>query len=189
MPGGPMQARSTREIVRDAAIGVAVADTPGACRRCATRAARRRSGDGRPMPAFQAWIDAIPPDHLPNGRVILRSEAVRDGADRLCAIAGTPEGEDRDRLRDDVAALADIFAGVMDARHLRLRLSPVDTDGCRRFHVDAIHAAAGLHLSRGRARNTAVSTTAPPIPPASSRSRPARRSCCAARSGRASRRV
>lgn len=135
-----MQNDLIRETVRDAAIGVAVTDTPeglSALRRpgCAAAIWRRQ-----PMPVFRDWLDALPPQALPAGRVILRPEDVRGGADRLCAIAGTPEGSERDRLCDDVAALADIFAGVMDARHLRLRLGPVDTDSCPRFHVDAIRA-------------------------------------------------
>lgn len=153
----------TREIVRDAAIGVAVADTPeglSALREPGRAAAIWRR---QPMPAFLTWLDAIPLEHLPNGRVILRPEAVRDGVDRLCAIAGTPEGEGRDRLCDDVAALADIFAGVMHARYLRLRLAPVDTDGCRRFHVDAIRARL-VCTYRGPGTQYAVSPdVAPPI--------------------------
>jgi hypothetical protein len=150
-----------REIVRDAAIGVAVADAPeglSALRRpgCAAAIWRRQ-----PMSAFQAWLDAIPPERLPNGRVILRPEAVRDGADRLSAIAGTPEGAGRDRFCDDVAALAEIFTGVMDTRYLRLRLAPVDTDGCRRFHVDAMRARL-VCTYRGPGTQYAVSTDGTP---------------------------
>jgi len=150
-----------RRIVHHDAIGVAVADTPeglSALREpgCAAAIWRRR-----PMPAFQAWLDAIPPGQLPNGRVILRPEAVREGADRLCAIAGSPGGEERDRLCDDIAALADIFAGVMAARYLRLRLAPVDTDNCRRFHVDAIRARL-VCTYRGPGTQYAVSTDGMP---------------------------
>ena len=90
--------------------------------------------------SFQGWLDGLAPEALPRGRVVLRPDAAREAARHLCDAAGTPEGADRERLCDDVAALADLFAGLMRARHLRLRLDAVDGDGCRRFHVDAIRA-------------------------------------------------
>ncbi|MEM9797088.1 MAG: DUF1826 domain-containing protein [Pseudomonadota bacterium] len=89
---------------------------------------------------FQAWMDRVPPDRLPRGRIVLRPDAVRAAVRHLCDAAGTPPGAERDRLCDDIAALAIIFGDLTSARYLRLRLSPVDTDACRRFHVDAIRA-------------------------------------------------
>lgn len=129
-----------REIVKDAAIGVGVADTPeglSALHRpgCAAAIWRRQ-----PLPAFQSWIDALDPELLPKARVILRPDAVRDAASRVCDASGTPAGPERDRLVDDIAALADIFAGLMKARWLRLRLDVVTTNACRRFHIDAVTA-------------------------------------------------
>jgi hypothetical protein len=72
--------------------------------------------------------------------VILRPEAVRDAASEVCDTSGTPAGLERDRLVDDIAALADIFARLMRARWLRLRLDAVTTNACRRFHIDAVTA-------------------------------------------------
>lgn len=129
-----------REVVRDAAIGVAVSDTvdglsaihtPG----CAAAVWRRP-----PVPAFQSWIEALPAEVLPQGRLILRPETARAAVTQLCEIAGTPATPERKCLIDDVAALAESFASTLGARYLRLRLDPVTTDACRRFHVDAIHA-------------------------------------------------
>lgn len=51
-----------------------------------------------------------------------------------------PAGPERNRLIDDIAALADIFAEIMRARWLRLRLDVVTTNACRRFHIDAVTA-------------------------------------------------
>jgi len=129
-----------REIVKEAAIGVAVADTPeglSALHRpgCAAAIWRRQ-----PLPKFQSWIDGLDPDVLPRARVILRPEAVRDAASAVCNAFGTPVGPERDRLVDDIAALADIFAGLMRASWLRLRLDAVTTNACRRFHIDAVKA-------------------------------------------------
>jgi len=129
-----------REIVKDAAIGVGVVDTPqglSALHRpgCAAAIWRRQ-----PLPGFQSWIDGLDADVLPRARVILRPDAVRNAASEVCEACGTPVGPERDRLVDDIAALADIFAGLMQARWLRLRLDVVTTNACRRFHIDAVTA-------------------------------------------------
>jgi hypothetical protein len=130
----------TRAVLRDAAIGVAVADTaeglsalhrPG----CAAAIWRRQ-----PLPTFQAWIDALDPALLPRARVILPSENVRATVGSICDASGTPPGPERDRLVDDIAALADIFAGLMRARWLRMRLDAITSNACRRFHIDAVTA-------------------------------------------------
>jgi hypothetical protein len=129
-----------REIVEDAAIGVGVADTPegiSALRRpgCAAAIWRRQ-----PLPGFQSWLDGLDLDVLPRARVILRPEAMRDTASEICDASGTPIGPERERLVDDIAALADIFSGLMRARWLRLRLDAVTANACRRFHIDAVTA-------------------------------------------------
>ena len=129
-----------REVVCDAAIGVGVADTPeglSALHRpgCAAAIWRRQ-----PLPGFQSWIDGLDPDVLPRARVILPPEGVRDAASEVCHASGTPVGPERDRLVDDIAALADIVAGLMRASWLRLRLDAVTTNACRRFHIDAVTA-------------------------------------------------
>jgi hypothetical protein len=129
-----------RDIVRDFANGVGVADTPEgltALHRpgCAAAIWRRQ-----PHAAFQAWIDALDPETLPRARVILRAEAVREAVAEICDISGTPSGLERDRLVDDIAELAEIFAGLMRACWVRLRLEAVTTNACRRFHIDALTA-------------------------------------------------
>jgi hypothetical protein len=129
-----------RETIRDAAIGVATTSAPEGL------AALRRPGCAaaiwlrRPRPALQAWLDALPPEAMPDGRVVLRPEDVATGVSRLCDVAGTLRAPARAELCEDAALLARSFAAVMGARCLRLRLAAVDTDSCRRFHVDAIGA-------------------------------------------------
>ena len=129
-----------RSIAQDTPSGVGVADTPEGLSAlhhpdCAAAIWRRR-----PLPGFQSWIDGLDPEVLPKARVILRPEAVRDAASQVCDASGTPVGPERDRLVDDIAALADIFAGLMRARWLRLRLDVVTTNACRTFHIDAVTA-------------------------------------------------
>lgn len=94
----------------------------------------------QPLPCFQTWIDAIEPARLPNARVILRPEQARDVTSHICDVCGTPNCTERALLIDDVAALADIFAGLMHAPYLLLRLDVITTNACRKFHVDTVTA-------------------------------------------------
>jgi len=124
--------------VQDAAIGVAVADKPENLRAflkpgCAAAIWRRQ-----PAADFQNWVNDLHPSVLPQGRVVLRPAAARSMMTELCEISRTPSCPHRDQLIDDVAALADIFANLMQAPYLRLRLTAVDSNACRKFHIDAI---------------------------------------------------
>ena len=128
------------ETARDATVGVAIADTreglsairqPG----CAAAIWRRRA-----VPSFQSWIDGLDPERLPAARVVLPAADVRDATVRICEAAGTPDCAERTRLIDDTAALAEMFADLMNASYLRLRLDVVTSNACRKFHVDTITA-------------------------------------------------
>ena len=94
----------------------------------------------RPLASFQHWIDALAPTALPRARMIVRPETVRKMVATACNSAETPGGPERERLIDDVAALADIFASVTGASWLRLRLEVVTGNACRRFHIDRVTA-------------------------------------------------
>ncbi len=129
-----------RETVKNGAVGVGVAETPDGLSTlhqpgCAAVIWRRN-----PLRRFQSWIDRLPPEHLPTTRLILRPDAVRQAVFELCEASGTPSCPERDRLVDDVAALADMFANAMDTNWLRLRLDAVTTNACRKFHIDALTA-------------------------------------------------
>lgn len=127
-------------IAPEAAPGVAITERPEELQTfrypgCAAAIWRRQ-----PVPGFTAWTGGLAPELLPRARMILRPKAVRSVAAEVCCTAGMPEHPERDRLVDDIAALADLFAGLMRARWLRLRLDVVTTNACRRFHVDAVTA-------------------------------------------------
>ena len=93
-----------------------------------------------PLPRFQHWINALPPDRLPKARMILRPEAVCDALIDIARQCGTPECSERDRLIEDASALASIFASIMDSAYLRLRFDVIQANACRKFHVDAVTA-------------------------------------------------
>ncbi len=94
----------------------------------------------QPLVSFQNWIDTLDPDRLPTARIVLRPDRVHEAMSAICDDAKTPNGAERARLIDDIAALATMFAEVTSARNLRLRLDAVTTNACRKFHVDAIRA-------------------------------------------------
>ena len=93
-----------------------------------------------PLPRFQAWIDGLAPGQLPRSRVILRPDLVSSALEEITGACGMPEGPERDLLVDDISALAAIFADVMRAAYLRVRLDVVTGNACRKFHIDAVTA-------------------------------------------------
>lgn len=129
-----------RQAVQDAAVGVAAADQPDDLKSflkpgCAAAIWRRQ-----PKSALQDWIDRLDPETLPQGRLSLHRTAVRGALSELFGIAGTPACSERDWLLEDISALADLFADLMQVSHLRIRLDAVKTNACRKFHIDAITA-------------------------------------------------
>ena len=93
-----------------------------------------------PKPDFQAWIDALPPEQLPRMRVTLRPDRVHEALTDIMDVCGTPDCRERRILIDDAAAMSAIFAEVMQAPYLRLRLDVITGNACRKFHIDAVTA-------------------------------------------------
>ena len=127
-------------VSEDATLGVTMTNSPkglSAIHRPDCMAAIWRR---EPTAAFQNWIETLPPSTLPQARVILRPQAVRQAATEVIADAGLSEADEAAILADDVAALAMIFAELMEAPYLRLRIDAISGDACRRFHMDAITA-------------------------------------------------
>lgn len=95
----------------------------------------------RTTPAdVQGWLDGLDPALLPRGRVTLKAGAVPEAVAQLSDIAGLPACPERGWLEQDISYLADTFSSLLSADYLRLRLDVIDTNACRKFHVDAIHA-------------------------------------------------
>ncbi|MEL7257488.1 MAG: DUF1826 domain-containing protein [Pseudomonadota bacterium] len=126
--------------MKDAAIGVAIADEPASLNAfvqpgCAAAILRRQT-----PPDIQTWLNDLDPELLPKGRVILPLNAVADAVGHLFDMAELPAGFERNWLKKDIVSLADMFSDLMSARFLRLRLDVVRTNACRKFHIDAIKA-------------------------------------------------
>lgn len=84
------------------------------------------------------WLADLPPSLLPNARVVVQPSLVEATIKHLCDISQMPKSAPRDWLAQDIAALAQTFADVMQTAYLRLRLQAVNTNACRKFHLDAI---------------------------------------------------
>ena len=146
-----------RQILHDAAIGVGVAHQPEDLDVIHKPGVAAALWQRRPDPEFQAWIDGLLPDQLPEARVILRPHDVQAAVTTLCDKAGTPKGPERRRLIEDISAQATIFAGLMGAAFLRLRLDVIAHDACRKFHLDAITARL-ICTYRGTGTQYGIST-------------------------------
>ena len=95
----------------------------------------------RPMPVDVArWIEALDPQVLPRGRVILSPNAVPDAVQHLCDMSNLPSGPQRAWLQEDIISWAEHFAALMEAPLLRMRLDVVTNNACRKFHIDHIVA-------------------------------------------------
>jgi hypothetical protein len=129
-----------RKTLKDAAVGVGVADDPSGLHAflqpgCAAAIWRRN------MPKdVHSWLEAVAEDVLPKGRVILPKSAVAETVRHLCDMSGLPNGDERVWLEADITEMAEMFADLMQTNYLRLRLDKIQTNACRRFHIDAITA-------------------------------------------------
>ncbi|ABD55170.1 DUF1826 domain-containing protein [Jannaschia sp. CCS1] len=129
-----------RKPVADAGIGVGIADDPASLSvlhkpGCAAAIWRRHI----PSQA-KTWLEGLDPSQLPTGRQMVRPDGVRHAVRDFCKRADTPLGDDLDWLQNDMSMLAEMFAQVMSARVLRLRLDAISTNACSRFHIDAVTA-------------------------------------------------
>lgn len=88
----------------------------------------------------QTWIDTLQPALLPEVRVILPPNVLRDGVHAVFETCGTPDCDESRWLIGDISTLGSVFTDIMQARYLRLRLSVVTGNSCRRFHIDAVRA-------------------------------------------------
>lgn len=122
------------------AMGIEIADAPEALSVIHRPACGAAIWDRQPLRAFQTWIDGVEPKRLPRGRVTLRPDMVRAAVLGLCENHNTPDDAMREALVDDIAALATVFAGLMDASFVKLRLDVVTANTCPKFHIDAITA-------------------------------------------------
>ncbi|MEM6371532.1 MAG: DUF1826 domain-containing protein [Pseudomonadota bacterium] len=127
-------------LIHDQSVGVSLTMTPKGLSAIKDPGCSAAIWRREPLARFQSWIDGLDPASLPRARIILRSEMVRDAMTDLADAHGLPASEERTMLIDDIAALAAMFSDIMDSSYLRLRLDVIETNACRKFHIDAVTA-------------------------------------------------
>ena len=91
---------------------------------------------------MQSWLDTLPVDQLPTGRIILPVLNVRSAVTELMNISKMPDCAERQLLLDDICLLAHEFNKLFVSSYLRLRFDVITTNKCPKFHID--HVAARL---------------------------------------------
>ena len=82
---------------------------------------------------MQSWLDTLPADQLPTGRIVLPVSQVRSAVTELMNISEMP---------DDICLLAHEFDELFAPTYLRLRFDVMTNNKCPKFHID--HVAARL---------------------------------------------
>ena len=95
----------------------------------------------RTMPEVAThWLDDLPADRLPLGRLALKPEQVSAGIQSLFARAGNDQTPGSDWMAKDAAQFAAIVHRLSAKPWLRLRLEPVSDNACSKFHIDHVDA-------------------------------------------------
>ncbi|WP_417454972.1 DUF1826 domain-containing protein [Kiloniella sp.] len=103
---------------------------------------------------FSDWIRELNPENLPQFRSLVTLDALEKSIHAACDLSHTPLGKYRDMLAGDIAALGFIMSEIMGSSLLHVRLEPVNTNACRKFHVDNMTARM-LCTYRGRGTQVA----------------------------------
>lgn len=87
---------------------------------------------------WTAWLNALPLDALPVGRVELQTAEALAVLHETCNASGTPMGPMRDLFTFDVADLIGRFAAITGTDTVALRMDVVTGNACRRWHRDCL---------------------------------------------------
>lgn len=94
----------------------------------------------RLAPDLRAWLDALPPDRLPDGRLLVTGGNLDTAFEALLNDSGTPEGVMRAAFAADLLDLVRLFAGIMRTDAVDIRLEAIGHNGCWKFHRDSVEA-------------------------------------------------
>ena len=96
----------------------------------------------RMQESMQSWLETLPVDQLPSGRIILPVLKVRSAVTELMNISEMPDCAERQLLLDDICLLAHEFNKICASSYHRFRFDVVTNNKCPKFHID--HVAARL---------------------------------------------
>ena len=89
---------------------------------------------------MQSWLDTLPVDQLPTGRIVLPVSQVRSAVTELMNISEMPDCAERQHLLNDICLLAHKSSELFAPAYLRLRFDVVTTNKCPKFHIDHVVA-------------------------------------------------
>lgn len=84
------------------------------------------------------WLDSLPPDRLPHGRVLAATADAHAALAAILARSGTPDTPGARLLTSDATLLARRFAAIAGADTVDIRLEAIGHDACWKFHVDDV---------------------------------------------------
>ncbi|WP_170327655.1 DUF1826 domain-containing protein [Ruegeria arenilitoris] len=146
-----------RAELRNASVGVGVVDTLDGLEKIETPGCAATIWRRQLSPEFRSWVDALDPSQLPTARLVLRPGAIPSAIKHLCDITGMEDTVERSWFESDISDMAAQFAKMMRAPFLRLRLDAINTNACRKFHIDAIYARL-ICTYRGTGTQYGIST-------------------------------
>ncbi|MFT5346951.1 MAG: hypothetical protein ACI95S_002704 [Dinoroseobacter sp.] len=129
-----------QDALQSSAIGVCVTQAPENLNILAKPGCATAIWQRQPLPDFQTWIDGLDPDILPLDRLILESQDVATVLSEICDTSSVVDRAHWQYLIKDIAELSYLFCDLMAAPYMRLRLEPITSNACRKFHIDAITA-------------------------------------------------
>jgi hypothetical protein len=129
-----------QNVLQNSEIGVCVTQVPENLNILATQDCAAVIWQRRPLPAFQAWIDGLGSAVLPSTRQILKPQDVDTVLSQVCDTSSVLDGSHWRHLIEDIAELSKLFCNLMAAPYVRVRLEPITSNACCKFHIDAITA-------------------------------------------------
>ncbi len=129
-----------QSVLHKAAVGVGVAQNPENLNILAKPGCAAAIWQRQTAPTFQKWMNGLNPEVLPSARLVLKPQKVPAALSQLCDASMMPDGPHRKHLIEDITALSHLFCDFMDAPYVRLRLSRINANACRKFHIDAVTA-------------------------------------------------
>lgn len=81
-------------------------------------------------------LEGVDWDELPGGRCSLQVDGIREMLSQRLGGLSSMAPALRERWQEDIAQVMEHYCQIMDLSSLRVRLDKVDSDGCRRFHID-----------------------------------------------------
>lgn len=100
----------------------------------------------RRRPRALDWLDDLDFDEIDDVQKTLAVESLEFWLPGALLEAGYPDGP-HTALGQEISALARSYARIMEVDSIRMRLEIVETDACRKFHMDNVKARLLMPLT------------------------------------------